>query len=147
LSIFLLRTSVFMVGTFFRFVFFIGLGLIYCYLIGIECLQTVPGSLQMLVVKLMPATAAGFVTAILLLRVFRGWDAVISTRQSAMSAMICAVILDGSYLFGTDGMRGMVVRRSVQLVCAFLVTLGLGLYRERQRQLAGEAVDPEVALG
>ncbi len=147
MTIILLRTAVFIVGTFFRFMLFIGLGLIYCSLIGLECLQTVPGSIEMLVVKLMPATAAGFLMGILILRAFRGWEAVLSTKQSAMAAFICAVILDGSYLFGTESMRAMVVRRSVQLACAFVTVVVLGMYRARVRAQAVAEVQPAEAPG
>ncbi len=151
MKILLLRTAIFIVGTFFRFVMFIGLGLIYCYLIGIECLQTVPGSIQMLVVRLIPATAAGFLTALTLLRTAYGSEAVLSSKQSAVAALICAVILDGAYLFGTETMRGMVVRRSVQFVCALIVVLGIWAYRvraqARARQLDAKGVLADIATG
>ena len=145
MTIILLRTAVFIVGTFFRFMLFIGLGLVYCSVMGLACLHTVPGSIEMLVVKLMPATAAGFLLGILMLRAFRGWEAVLSTKQSAMAAFICAVILDGSYLFGTESMRAMAVRRSVQLACAFVTVVALGVYRARARKQTVEEVQPAAA--
>lgn len=121
----LLRTAVFAVSSFARFFLFIGIGLLYCLAVDIPCLHTVPGSLRDLVFRVIPATGAGHALALVLLWARRGPQGILTTKQSAWAALVCAVILDGAYLSDTS-VSGIVLRRSVQLMCAFVITLGFG---------------------
>lgn len=105
----------------------IGIGLIYCKVSGIPFPERLGDDIRMLVYRVMPATTAGHVIAILLLRVRGGALTLVSPKQSGMAALLCAVFLDSAFLFGTPFTSGMVLRRSVQMACAFLITLAIGL--------------------
>jgi hypothetical protein len=121
------RTAVFVFWTFVRFMLIIGIGLLYCKVRGIPFPERVPDDIRMLIFRVIPATAVGHAAALLLLWARRGSPGILSSKQSALAALLCAVLLDSAYLFGTPYMSGMVLRRSVHLACALLVTLSIGL--------------------
>lgn len=133
LRLFAQRTTVFIIGTFLRFSLFIGLGLVYCAIVGIECWHHVPEDYRMLVYRVIPATTVGFVAGMGVLWRWRGEDGLLSSKEVAVSALVGALVLDASYLWGTILMHSMVQRRSVQLVCTFVLTLGFGAFRAWRR--------------
>ena len=105
----------------------IGIGLIYCEVSDLPFPERLGDDIQMLIFRVMPATAAGHASALFLMWTRRGSDAILSSKQAALAALLCAVFLDSAFLFGTPYMSGMVLRRSVQMACAFLITLMIGL--------------------
>ncbi len=128
MKVLLSRTIVFAFWTFVRFMLIIGVAVFYFWVTGQPVPDRVPGDIEMLILRVMPATAAGHVLALGLLWWWRGRQGIVSAKQSALAALLCAVILDSAYLFGTPFMSGMVLRRSVHLLCALIVTLALGVF-------------------
>ena len=144
----LLRTTEFAFWTLVRFLIIIGIGLIYCELRGIPFPDRVPEDLRMLIFRVIPATAVGHAMALGLLWVRRGVDGILTPRQSALAALLCAVFLASAYLFGTEYMRSMVLRRSVHLTVAFLLSLGIGLmWAPRRVTVAADALANDPSPG
>lgn len=127
MTIILLRTAEFAFWTLVRFLIIIGIGLIYCEVRGIPFPERVPDDLRMLIFRVIPATAVGHAMALGLLWFRRGLDGILTSKQCALAALLCAVVLDSAYLFGTEYMSSMVLRRSVHLMCAFVISMGIGL--------------------
>ena len=126
----------------------IGIGLIYCEVNDIPFPERVPDDIRMLVYRVMPATAFGHAMALVLLWWRRGTSGLLTAKQCGMAAFMCAVLLDSAYLFGTPYMSAMVMRRSVHLACAFLVTMAFGLlWVTKELPASAEPLTNEPAPG
>ncbi len=148
MTLILRRTTEFAFWTLVRFLLIIGIGLIYCQVRGIPFPDRVPDDLRMLIFRVIPATAIGHAMALGLLWFRRGSDGVLTAKQSALAALLCAVFLDSAYLFGTEYMSSMVMRRSVHLMVAFLISMGIGLlWAPRRVAAAADVLANEPSAG
>ena len=58
------------------------------------------------------------------------------------------MFLDSAYLFGTEYMSSMVMRRSVHLMVAFLISMGIGLlWAPRRVAAAADVLANEPSAG